>query len=84
MTALEVSLRQGTEFETPVFGLAYAAITAMNGVYKTDAGQGGAAALHIPANRTAAVHFGKMDAVIIASTLFGLLGIGFLLSLVLL
>ena len=66
------------------FGLAYAAIVIMNGVHKTDAGQGGVAALHVPANRTAAVHFGKMDAVIIISILVGLLGVGFLLSLVLL
>jgi hypothetical protein len=56
----------------------------MNGVHKTDAGRGSVVGLHIPANRTAAVHFGKMDAVIIISILVGLLGVAFLIRLVLL
>jgi hypothetical protein len=55
----------------------------MNAVHKTDAGQGGIAGFHVPANRTAAAHFGKMDAAIIISILFGLLVIGCLLRFVL-
>jgi hypothetical protein len=58
-------------------------LRSMNAVHKTDAGQGGIAGFHVPANRTAAAHFGKMDAAIIISILFGLLVIGCLLRFVL-
>src|SRR5690242_1580345 len=77
------SLRQGSEIEIPVFGLAYAAFRGMNGtVQKTDADL--IAALHVPANRTAASHFGKTDAVVIISIVAGLVVVGCLLGFVLL
>ena len=55
----------------------------MNGVHKMD-GPGGLAALHVPANRTAASHFGKMDAAIIISIALGLVAVACLLGFVLL
>ena len=84
-----MSLRQRSEnLKPPFFGLAYAAFRGMNGsVQKTDAGQVGFVELHelhIPANRTAAAHFGKMDAAVIISLVAGLILVGCLLGFVLL
>jgi hypothetical protein len=85
MTAPAMSLRQGSEhLKSPFFGLTYAPFRGMNGVHKTDGGQGGLAVLHIPANRTAASHFGKMDAAVIISVAVGLVAAACLLGFVLL